>query len=323
MHVGDHAGDPAHVEVLAACAFLAGQQVADVGLHRRFPMPLVGHVDGKFLGGRRNLHVLGGQHELALLAVQGESVGAMADGQHQLGAGPVDAVAGGDLLAARLQERVIARQFHVGRAAQHREDGADRDVDVDVGAAIEGIEQQQEVATRIDVRHRLAVVHFFRGAGGEVATPGVGFEQDLVADDVQLLLRFALHVAGTGLAQHAAEGAFADGDGDAGAGAGDDRDQLAQVGIDAAGVLFLDQEAGQRSTGHERAGLGSGKTPIVARMAGPCVRAGRRNRFQMRCAVETGHSASVEPSPRSAALSSVTPHKPSVGSALQQPWVQP
>ncbi|KAG1283265.1 hypothetical protein G6F64_014369 [Rhizopus arrhizus] len=119
----------------------------------------------------------------------------MADGQHQLGAGPVDAVAGGDLLAARLQERVIARQVHVGRAAQHREDGADRDVDVDVGAAIEGIEQQQEVATRIDVRHRLAVVHFFRGAGGEVAAPGVGFEQDLVADDVQLLLRFALYVA--------------------------------------------------------------------------------------------------------------------------------
>jgi hypothetical protein len=101
-----------------------------------------------------------------------------------------------------------------------------------------------------------------------VATPGVGFEQDLVADDVQLLLRFALHVAGTGIAEHATEGALADGDGDAGAGAGDDRDQLAQVGVDAAGVLFLDQEAGQRSTGHERAGLGSGKTPIVARLAG-------------------------------------------------------
>ncbi|KAG1269768.1 hypothetical protein G6F66_013973 [Rhizopus arrhizus] len=70
----------------------------------------------------------------------------------------------------------------------------------------------------------------------------------------------------------------------AGAGAGDDRDQLAQVGIDAAGVLFLAQEAGQRSTGHERAGLGSGKTPIVAGLAGACVPAGRRNRFQMRCA---------------------------------------
>ncbi|KAG0923485.1 hypothetical protein G6F31_019487 [Rhizopus arrhizus] len=101
---------------------------------------------------------------------------------------------------------------------------------------------QQEVATRIDVRHRLAVVHFFRGAGGEVAAPGVGFEQDLVADDVQLLLRFALYVAGTGLAQHAAKGALADGDGDAGAGAGDDRDQLAQVGIDAAGVLSRQRE---------------------------------------------------------------------------------
>ena len=68
--------------------------------------------------------------------------------------------------------------------------------------------------------------------------PGVGFKQDLVADDVQLLLRFTLHVAGTGIAEHATEGALADGDGDAGAGAGHHGDQLAQVGIDAAGVLF-------------------------------------------------------------------------------------
>lgn len=94
----------------------------------------------------------------------------MADGQHQLGAGPVDAVASADLLAARLQEGVIARQLDVGRATQHGEDGADGDVDVDVGAAVEGIEQQQEITARVDVRHRLAVVHFLRGAGGKVAT---------------------------------------------------------------------------------------------------------------------------------------------------------
>ncbi|MNT76252.1 hypothetical protein D3C72_2152360 [compost metagenome] len=97
-----------------------------------------------------------------------------------------------------------------------------------------------------------------------MAAPGVGLEQDLIADDIELLLRFALHVAGAGLAEHATEGALADGDGDAGAGAGDDRDQLAQVGVDAAGVLLLDQEAGQRGTGHGRAGLGNGETPIVA-----------------------------------------------------------
>ncbi|WP_200906591.1 aminotransferase class I/II-fold pyridoxal phosphate-dependent enzyme, partial [Gulbenkiania mobilis] len=43
--------------------------------------------------------------------------------------------------------------------------------------------------------------------------------------------------ASAGFAQHTAQRALADRDGDAGAGAGDDRDQLAQVGVDAAGVL--------------------------------------------------------------------------------------
>jgi hypothetical protein len=79
--------------------------------------------------------------------------------------------------------------------------------------------------------------------------PGVGFQQDLVADDVQLLLCFALDVAGAGFAEHAAERALAHGDGDAGAGTGDDGDELAQFGIDAAGLLFFDQEAGQRNRG--------------------------------------------------------------------------
>ncbi|MDT4877468.1 hypothetical protein FQZ97_1129890 [compost metagenome] len=89
------------------------------------------------------------------------------------------------------------------------------------------------------------MVHFLRCARRQVAAPGVGFQQDVVAQHVQFLLRLALHVAGTGIAQHAAQRALADGDGDAGAGARDHRDQLAQFGVDAAGALFLDQVAGQ------------------------------------------------------------------------------
>src|SRR3546814_3667169 len=54
--IGHHACDPAHVEVLAARAFLALQQVADIGLHRRFPEALVGHVDREFLRLFRDAH---------------------------------------------------------------------------------------------------------------------------------------------------------------------------------------------------------------------------------------------------------------------------
>ena len=289
MHVGHHAGDPAHVEVLAARAFLAGQQVLHVTLHGGFPMALVGHVDGKFLGVGGNLHVRRGQHKLALLAVQGEGMGAVAHGEHHLRAGTVDAVTGGDLRGARLQEAGVVGLFGAGRAAQHREDGADRDVDVDVGAAIEGIEQQQEVTARVGVGHRLAVIHFFRGTGSQVTAPGVGFQQDLVADHVQLLLRLALHVAGTGFAEHTAQRALADRDGDAGAGAGDDGDQLAQVGVDAAGMLLFDQVPGKRRTGHgmaakdiwgpycrplPRALRGRRRTGRQVRKAGPRTRQG-------------------------------------------------
>ncbi|MCY1377698.1 hypothetical protein D9M69_652840 [compost metagenome] len=87
-----------------------------------------------------------------------------------------------------------------------------------------------------------------------MAAPGVGFQQDVVAQHVQFLLRLALHVAGTGIAQHAAQRALADGDGDAGAGAGHHRDQLAEVGADAAGALFFDQVAAQRDGGRSGSG---------------------------------------------------------------------
>src|SRR3546814_2290057 len=61
MHVGHHRGDPAHVEVFAARAFPAGQQVAYVGLHRFLPVALVGHVDREFLRLLRHPHVAFGQ----------------------------------------------------------------------------------------------------------------------------------------------------------------------------------------------------------------------------------------------------------------------
>lgn len=55
VHVGHHAGDPAHVEVLAARAFLAGQAFVDVALHGFVPVAHVAHVDREFLGVGQNL----------------------------------------------------------------------------------------------------------------------------------------------------------------------------------------------------------------------------------------------------------------------------
>ena len=47
-----------------------------------------------------------------------------------------------------------------------------------------------------------------------MAAPFIGFQQDLVAEHIQLLLRLALDVAGAGIAEHAAQSALADRRGD-------------------------------------------------------------------------------------------------------------
>src|SRR3546814_458394 len=142
---------------------------------------------------------------------------------------------------------------HALRAAQHREDRADADVDVDVAAAVERVEQQQVVAARIRVGDRLAVVHLFRRQPGQVPAPGVGLEQDVVAQHVELLLRLALDVdvrtavAALGVTEHAAQRALADRHRDPLAGARDHLDQQSQLRVDVAGTLLLDQEAGERT----------------------------------------------------------------------------
>jgi hypothetical protein len=49
VRLGHHAGDPAHVEVLAARAGAAGQAFVDVALDRRLPEAAVAAVDGELL----------------------------------------------------------------------------------------------------------------------------------------------------------------------------------------------------------------------------------------------------------------------------------
>ncbi len=94
------------------------------------------------------------------------------------------------------------------------------------------------------------MLHLLRGQAGQVAAPFIGFQQDLVAQHIQLLLRLALDVAGAGIAQHAAQSAFADRGGNGFAGPGDHFQQQAQIGVDMALMLGLDQVARQGDRFH-------------------------------------------------------------------------
>ncbi|MNS65050.1 hypothetical protein D3C72_981990 [compost metagenome] len=251
VHIGHHRRHPAHVEVLAARAFLAGQAFVDVLAHGRGPVTHVRHVDGKFLGVFRNLHVRLGQHEAAGLAVQREHMYAVAHGQHQRGLRAVHGIAGRHLVRARLQEVVLrhglARLGHV----QHREDRADRHVHVDIRRAVERIEQQQVLTLRVAVRDLVERVHFLRGHRRQVAAPLVGVEQHFIGDDVQLLLGLALHIAGAGRAEHAREGALAHGVGNGLAGARHHLDQQPELRLDRVVLaLLLDQVAGEADASH-------------------------------------------------------------------------
>ena len=113
--------------------------------------------------------------------------------------------------------------------AQDAEDGADRDVDVDVAAAVQRIGQQHVFALRAAVGHDVNRVHFLAGHRRKVAAPLVGFNQHFVADDVELFLQLTLEVGGSGGAEHIAQGPLVHGDGDALAGARHDFDQQAQL----------------------------------------------------------------------------------------------
>ncbi len=242
MHVRHHGGHPAHVEILAARAVRAGHQLVDVALHRGFPEAHVGHIDGEFLGVLGHLGRGLGEHEAAHFPIQGEHHHALAQGQHQQRGRAVEHVARRYLIATGLEEGRLIGLGALG-AAQHREDGANGNIHVDVGGAIEGIEQQQVFALGVAMGDGVRMLHFLRGHGGEVAAPLIGFEEDFVGDHVQLFLHLALDVVGAGGPQHIGQGALAHGNGDGLAGAGNDFDQETQVGGDVLVALGLDQVA--------------------------------------------------------------------------------
>ncbi len=217
-------------------------------------MTLIGHVDREFLSGLRDLDVFVAEDEAAHFAVQGEAFNAVTQGQHQHGLRAVDGVTGGDLLGAWLQKCLLVQCFVLAqvlvRATQHREDRADRRVDVDVGRAVQWVEHQQVSAFRVFAGDLIGVVHFFGRHAGQVTAPFVGFEQNLVGHHVQFLLHFTLHVFGAHAAEYPAQGAFGYRVADLLARTRHYFNQKAQIGRGVVGAGLLDQITTQGNAGH-------------------------------------------------------------------------
>ena len=201
-------------------------------------MPLVRHIDGKFLRLGRNARVVSREHPRTHFAVEREDGNAFAHRQHHLGLRAVHTIPCGSLGRARLQE--VGLGHLMGGAtvsnwlAQHRKDGANADVDVDIARAIERVKQQQVFTLGIAVRHDMDRVHLFAGHGRQVAAPLIGFDQHLVRNHVQFFLYFALDVLGACSAQHVAERSFVHRNGDALARTRHHFDQQAQLSWDSA-----------------------------------------------------------------------------------------
>ena len=151
----------------------------------------------------------------------------LARGVHQHRARAVHDVTGRHLPAARLQ--------HVGRRAPavhaypavDAEDGADRGVDVDVGGAVERIEEDGVLADWVFGGNRDDVLVFLRTHYAD--PPGVlqAVLDGLVGEDIELLLLLALHVQDAGGAKDVDQAGAADCGGDD---LGRERDVVEQIG---------------------------------------------------------------------------------------------
>ena len=244
-----HGGDPAHVEVLAAHAGLAFEQFGDVALHRGFPMTHVRAVDRELLRGAFDADVFAREDEGARRRVEREHDDAAPEREDELGLGAVHAVAGGDLVAAGLQEvgfNAVALRTHAG---EHREDRADRDVDVDVRRAVERIEGDQVRAHGAVFRNAHHGFDFFAQHAADRARARDRLDEDVVADHVELLLVFALNVRGAGGTQNARERAVAHLEADRLAGFRNARQKTGEHRVEAVEGLFAGEILVQRE-GH-------------------------------------------------------------------------
>ena len=200
VHLGDQARDPAHVEVLAARTGLARQALGHVALHRLLPEALVRRVDRELARLLGHPDRVAGEPPVAVAAIERERCDAVAAAEHHHAGRAVDHVAGCDLAATRLQEASRPGRRAAKRMRQDREDGAHRDVGVDVRRSVERIEDHQELAGFGVLRRDRRLFVFLAGPAGDVPAAGQRASDAVVGEQVEPGLHLALAVAVFGVA---------------------------------------------------------------------------------------------------------------------------
>ena len=161
-------------------------------------VPLVDAVDP---AARRGVNLGVGEQELADRGLEREAVHAVAGGVDQHGARAVHDVAGAQLAVSRLQAVLKRAAAFARHASQHREDGADIDVGVDVRRAVQGVEVEHVLARGLILRRRHDVLVLLRDQHGELAGPAQHAVERLVRELVEPLHLLAVHVLAPGVAQ--------------------------------------------------------------------------------------------------------------------------
>mmetsp|Transcript_70654 Transcript_70654/g.160470 ORF Transcript_70654/g.160470 Transcript_70654/m.160470 type:complete len:276 (+) Transcript_70654:40-867(+) len=146
VHIGDHGANIPSCEAIALAVL---HEVLD-GLVPGVEVPFVAGVDllAATLGQLHGLH----EEELPYGDVEGESVHALAVGDHELSGRAEHAVARRDALRARAED-VVELRGAVSRAlaAVDREDGAHTHIAVDVGGTVQGVEGAAEGPTLVGI----------------------------------------------------------------------------------------------------------------------------------------------------------------------------
>src|SRR5260364_325590 len=132
---------------------------------------------------------------------------ALAGGEYKQRLRAVDSITGGCLLRAWLQKCAFRQRF-AARAAQYGENRTDRDIHIDIGGTVERVAQQQICALCAAVRDEMNLRHFFGRDCCERAAGRCFFKQNLIGDQVQFLLDFALYIFLPSAAKRATERAL-------------------------------------------------------------------------------------------------------------------
>ena len=183
-----------------------------------------------------------GKNPRTHFTIQRKSVGASAGGQYQKGLGAIEGIAGRNLLTTGLQEIGFGGVGFAFRHREHRKNGADGNVDVDIARSVQRIEEQQVIAVRIGFRDGMDRFHFLGSDSGQIAAPFVGFQKDFIGKHIQFFLDFSLYVFRFVAAQNVSERSLAYGMADRLTGTADDFQKQAQFFRNGAvSPVFLDQ----------------------------------------------------------------------------------